>query len=150
MGGLRAGELPCTGRRRPSSRVVADSHALVWFTRGSSKLSTTAAEALRAAEASEGVVVSVATLIDLWYVAQTTQGVSVTELADLRRLVGGTSAVSFYPVDTQVADACTGISRDLLRDPWDRLIVATALSLHLPLVTRDGPIRHSGLVETVW
>lgn len=131
-------------------RVVADSHALVWFTQGSSQLSTTAADALRAAEASEGVVVSVATLIDLWYVTQTTQGVSAIELSDLRRLVAGTPAVSFHPVDVEVADAYTGISRDLLRDPWDRLIVATALALHLPLVTRDGPIRHSGLVETIW
>lgn len=131
-------------------RVVADSHALVWFTQGSSRLSTTAAEVLHAAEASQGVVVSVATLIDLWYVTQTTQGVSVTQLVDLRRLVAGTPAVSFYPVDTDVADACTGISRDLLSDPWDRLIVATALSLQLPLVTRDGRIRNSGLVETVW
>lgn len=95
-------------------------------------------------------MVSVATLIDLWYVTQTTQGVSVIELADLRRLVAGTPAVSFYPVDAEVADAYTGISRDLLRDRWDRLIVATALSLHLPLVTRDDSIRHSGLVETVW
>lgn len=131
-------------------RLVADSHALVWFTQGSSQLSRAAAEALRAAEASEGVVVSVATLIDLWYVTQTTQGVSATELSDLRRLVASTPAVSFYPVDTEVADAYTGISRDLLRDPWDRLIVATAFSLNLPLVTRDGPIRHSGLVETIW
>jgi hypothetical protein len=81
-------------------RVVADSHALVWFTQGSSRLSTTAAEVLHAAEASQGVVVSVATLIDLWYVTQTTQGVSVTQLVDLRRLVAGTPAVSFYSVDT--------------------------------------------------
>lgn len=131
-------------------RVVADSHALVWFTQGSSQLSTRAAEVLRSAEASEGVVVSVATLIDLWYVTQTTQGVSVTELADLRQLVADTPTVNFYPVDTKIADACTGISRGLLSDPWDRLIVATAMSLHLPLVTRDGPIQDSGLVETIW
>jgi hypothetical protein len=86
---------------------------------------------LRAAEASEVVVVLIATLIDLWYVTQATQRVSATELADLRLLVAGTPAVSFHPVDVEFADAYTGISRDLLRDPWDRLIVATALALHL-------------------
>lgn len=61
-----------------------------------------AGEALREAEASDGIAVSVATLVDLWYVTQTTEGV-------------------------EVADAYTGISRELLKDPWDRFIVATAL-----------------------
>jgi PIN domain nuclease of toxin-antitoxin system len=49
-----------------------------------------------------------------------------------------------------VADAYTGISRDLLKDPWDRFIVATALVLRAPLVTPDGAIRNSELVQTVW
>ena len=31
----------------------------------------------------------------------------------------------------------------------DRIIAATALSLNLPLVTRDGDIRASG-VKTIW
>ena len=32
----------------------------------------------------------------------------------------------------------------------DRIIVATALVLNAPLITRDGPIRESGLVECIW
>lgn len=131
-------------------KVVADSHALVWFTQGSPQLSVRAGEALREAEASDGIVVSVATLIDLWYVSQTTERVSARELSDLRDLMTATSAVDLYPVDVAVADAYTGISRDLLKDPWDRFIVATALVLRAPLVTRDGAIRNSELVETVW
>jgi PIN domain nuclease of toxin-antitoxin system len=35
-------------------------------------------------------------------------------------------------------------------DPADRLIVATALEAGSALVTRDGAIRRSKLVETVW
>jgi PIN domain nuclease of toxin-antitoxin system len=35
-------------------------------------------------------------------------------------------------------------------DPADRLIVATALIEGATLVTRDGRIRRSALVETVW
>ncbi len=131
-------------------KVVADSHALVWFTQGSPQLSVRAGEALREAEASDGIVVSVATLIDLWYVSQTTERVSARELSDLRDLMTATSAVDLYQVDVAVADAYTGISRDLLKDPWDRFIVATALVLRAPLVTRDGAIRNSELVETVW
>jgi PIN domain nuclease of toxin-antitoxin system len=35
-------------------------------------------------------------------------------------------------------------------DPADRLIVATALAVGAPIVTRDAQIRNSKLVETVW
>lgn len=131
-------------------KVVADSHALVWFTQGSSQLSPRAAEVLREAEASDGIAVSVATLIDLWYVTQTTQGVSAQKLSELRGLVAAAPAVNLHPVDVDVADAYTAISRELLRDPWDRFIVATATVLRVPLVTRDGAIQRSGLLETIW
>lgn len=131
-------------------KVVADSHALVWFAQGSPHLSALAAEAFRDAESSDGVVVSVATLIDLWYVTQTTQGVNGEQLAEIRRLIETSPAVELYPVNLAVTDAYTSIDRGQLRDPWDRFIVATALALHVPLVTKDEPIRRSGLIETIW
>jgi PIN domain nuclease of toxin-antitoxin system len=49
-----------------------------------------------------------------------------------------------------VADAFTSIDRAAIADPWDRLIVATALALEIPLVTRDQAIQRSGVVETIW
>jgi len=58
--------------------------------------------------------------------------------------------VDLHPIDVAVADAATAIPRDAAGDPWDRFILATARALALPLVTRDGRIRGTGLVETVW
>jgi PIN domain nuclease of toxin-antitoxin system len=37
-----------------------------------------------------------------------------------------------------------------LDDPYDRMIVGTALQLDLPLITKDERITESRLVETVW
>jgi PIN domain nuclease of toxin-antitoxin system len=105
---------------------------------------------LREAEAGDGIAISVATLIDLSYVTQTTQGVSAQELSELRSLVTAAPAVDLHPIDVDVADAYTAIRRELLGDPWDRFIVATATVLRVPLVTRDGAITRSGLVETIW
>lgn len=130
--------------------VVADSHAIVWYLQGSDRLSAGAASALAEAEAGDGIVVSVATLIDLWYVTQTTEGVSSADLSRLRAVLADSSSVDLHPIDIPIADAVTSISRAVLADPWDRFIVATARVLEIPLVTRDGAITKSELVDTVW
>lgn len=131
-------------------RLVADSHVALWYANGSPRLSTAARGALIGAEEDGGIVISVATLIDLWYVTQTTQGVTSADLDGLRAGMLASPAVELYPIDLAVSDAYIGLDRALLRDPWDRLIVATALALDVPLATRDGAIRASGLVPTIW
>lgn len=131
-------------------RVVADSHAIVWYLQGSPRLSERAAALLSDAEASEGIVVSVATLVDLWYVTQTTQGVSVGDLARMRSALVSSPKVDLRPIDVAVVDAATSIPRDALGDPWDRFILATARALGLTLVTLDRRIRRTALVDTVW
>lgn len=57
-------------------RVVADSHALVWYGHDSPRLSRRARAVLRDAIAGDGLVVSVVSVVELWYVTQTTQGVN--------------------------------------------------------------------------
>ncbi len=131
-------------------RIVADSHAVVWYVQGSPRLSERAGAALSEAEASDGIVVSVATLVDLWYVTQTTQGVTTDDLARLRSTMVASPNVDLHPIDVAVADAAVLIPRDALGDPWDRFILATACALGLPLVTRDGRIHKTELVETIW
>ena len=74
-------------------KVVADSHALVWHVAGSERLSPHAAEVLRSAEKSEGIVVSVGTFVDHWYVSQTTTAVTADDLRDLRRKIDSGSSV---------------------------------------------------------
>jgi len=36
------------------------------------------------------------------------------------------------------------------RDPFDALVVAAAMALGLPLITRDPDIAASGAVKTIW
>ena len=109
-----------------------------------------AEQALVESEMTDGLVISVATLIDLWYVSQTTQAVTATELDTIRTMLDASTAVAFEPMSVDIADATTSIPWDLLKEPWDRFIVATALTFGLPLVTRDESIRQSDLVATIW
>lgn len=131
-------------------RVVADSHAIVWFISGSARLSDRARSELRIAEQEQVLTVSVATFLDLWYVTQTTGGVTSAELEHLKRRLKASDGVNLQDVDELVVEKFTTIDRALIADPWDRLIVATALALNVPLVTRDGPIRQADVVETIW
>ncbi len=131
-------------------RVLADSHAIIWQSQRSPELSDVAADALLEAEETDGVVVSVASLVDLWYVTQTTKTITDAELAELREKISASPELSLHPIDEDVADATTSIPRDVLSDPWDRFIVATAKTLGLSLVTKDSAIRDSGLVPSIW
>jgi len=89
-------------------------------------------------------------LIDLWYVTQTTKKVTAADLARLRNLLVSSPVFVLAPIDLEVVDATTSIPRDVLGDPWDRFIVATARTLGLSLVTRDSAISDSDLVLTIW
>lgn len=132
-------------------RVVADTHALVWYAEDSPQLSPRAAAVLAQAEADEGIAVSVASLVDPWYVTRTTGGVGTDVLDRLVALAADPgTGVELVPVDLGVFRAFERIDRAVLRDPWDRLIVATASALGLPLVTRDEAIAAAGLVPVAW
>ena len=131
-------------------KVLADSHAVLWYTQGSGRLSERAATALTEAEATDGVIVSVVSLLDLWYVTQTTKALTEAEVSEVRATIVTSPAFVLQPVDLAIVDTTTAIPRDLLSDPWDRFIVATAKVLGIALVTKDAAIRDSKLVPTIW
>lgn len=59
------------------------------------------------------------------------------------------SGFRLAPLDLGVALHLRRISRADVPDMPDRIIAATPLALGLPLVTRDGKIRSSG-IPTIW
>jgi PIN domain nuclease of toxin-antitoxin system len=133
--------------------VVADTHALVWYLLDDPdrRLSPGARTALERAESINGIAVSVASVVDLWYVIRT-RGTFTDDQLDqvLGLLRDPKTSLEAEPITLDVTAAFRQIPRDALGDPWDRFITATAMALDLPLVTRDRRIRESGLVETIW
>jgi PIN domain nuclease of toxin-antitoxin system len=134
-------------------RVVADTHALVWYLLDDPdrRLSPAALAVLEEAESTDGISVSVASVVDLWYVIRTRGTFTDDQLDQVFGLLRDPeTSLEAEPVTLDVAAAFRQIPRDALGDPWDRFITATAVALDLPLVTRDRRIRESGLVETIW
>jgi PIN domain nuclease of toxin-antitoxin system len=57
---------------------------------------------------------------------------------------------NFVPVSNRIAIRSTRLTDYPHKDPADRIIVATALSLGVPLVTRDRRLRNYPPLETIW
>ncbi len=136
-------------------RVVADTHALVWFLEADERLSARAREVLEQAQQDpdSGIVVSLASRLDLHYL----QRAGRLSSDDVGRVWAVTedpsSNISSIAITGPVVAHFDSAELASLRDPWDRLITATAIDLEVPLVTKDGTITtvgQAGAVEVIW
>ncbi|MEG3905573.1 MULTISPECIES: PIN domain-containing protein [unclassified Microcoleus] len=60
------------------------------------------------------------------------------------------TGLAIAPLDLITAQILRQIPRDVVPDMPDRIIAATALSLSLPLVTRDAKIQAVTTIQTIW
>ncbi len=128
---------------------VTDTQALIYHAFGpKSSLGAEAKRVFSKAEAGQTIVV-VPTVV-LWEVAhQIEQGRIRLHLGFERWCRHLMDHTGFDVVSLDWLDVNSG--RKLpFKDPFDRLIVGTALRLEMPLITRDQNIVDSGLVETIW
>jgi PIN domain nuclease of toxin-antitoxin system len=137
--------------------VLADTHVLIWWLTDPAQLSSSARAQMDRAHSdpSGGVLVSVASRIDLHYLA--IKGTFTAGQTHLVWQVTDNPAVNIRSVSvtSRIAERF-GDQRILaspLTDPWDRLIVATALEFGIPLITNDQKIRAFApqiALTTVW
>ena len=133
-------------------RVVADSHVLIFYLFTPIRLSDPALEALGEAEDDAGIVVSAATLGDLWYASHKTGANSLAPGAfeSLRRtLLDPATNFDVVPVTADTMTYFDRVPIIELADPFDRFILATAAQLGLPLVTADRAISKTGAVPVI-
>jgi len=58
--------------------------------------------------------------------------------------------VRFLPVDNEISVKSTMLPGEFHKDPADRVIVATARKLAIPLITADEKILRYKHVKTIW
>jgi PIN domain nuclease of toxin-antitoxin system len=126
--------------------IVADTHTLIWWILHPERLSTTALGAIDSAE-----VIGFAG-ISCWEVGM---------LAGRRRVlldrepaawlhgIVESRNISILPITIEIGVRAAEL-HEILRDPIDCLIAATALANKASLITKDDRIRTSGVVETIW
>ena len=58
--------------------------------------------------------------------------------------------ITFIPIDNSVAMKSVNLPQPLHDDPADRIIIATAISMGVPLVTKDKKLLRYPHVQTIW
>jgi PIN domain nuclease of toxin-antitoxin system len=125
--------------------IVADTHALIWWSGSAAELSPTGRAVLDVGPVSVPSIVC----FEVALLARRRRvDLSIDPLEWLARLFQ-LSNVVLVPITPAIAVLAANLP-DPIRDPADRLIVATALHLRVPLVTKDAKIREAGVVETIW
>ena len=135
------------------SAVLADSATIVWWLAGQREKFTDAAfDALAEADRTDGIYVSAITLVDVWYAThKRTDALTVDDLGSIDDAISSAEInVHVLPVTAGDATAARVPPRDQVRDPFDRIILATARARSLPLVTPDGILRSLSIVTTIW
>lgn len=133
---------------RPSSRPVnllVDTHALIWFVSGDRRLGRAARAAMEHEQAH--LHISAATL---WEMAIKAARKRLELPYPVARYLADRIDEGYFvlPVDGVHAAAVEHLPFHH-RDPFDRLLVAQALSERLPVVTRDRVFKKYG-VDVIW
>ncbi len=132
--------------------IVLDTHALVWWVNGDSELSPAAKETIEKEIQDENGLILISS-ISAWEIALLVQKgrlTLTTNVDDWLATVNEIEGVRFVPVDNDIALQSTRLPGEFHPDPADRMIVALARHLSVPLVTADNKIRSYKHVKTIW
>lgn len=128
-------------------RAALDTHAFVWSVLDPDRLGASARRVIESAGAGELAIPS-PVIMELGFLID-------NDRLDLRgsspQDIFG-SALSYHVVVPMTLAAAVRAPRlDLPHgDPYDRMIVASALDLALPLLTKDGNITDAEIVRVIW
>ncbi|MBP9890660.1 MAG: type II toxin-antitoxin system VapC family toxin [Planctomycetes bacterium] len=127
--------------------IVVDTHVLLWRWGNPAKLSKSAARAL---EKSDTVLVPAIVCWEICLLTRLGRVQLQRPVLEWLHAILDLDDYALANLTPEVADVGAAISTKTLADPADRMVVATAMLNQCPLVTADGSIHDSGLVQCIW
>jgi len=130
--------------------IVLDTHILLWWVSGSTRLPGRARRAIAGALRAGPAIASAISLFEIATAARRGRvdlGLSLVDwFAEIHRI----AELKVEPVSAEIARIAGGFADPMPRDPADRIIAATAIALETKLLTADQRLRRSPQLQTVW
>jgi len=130
--------------------IMLDTHTWIWFISKPEVLSKKAKKAVSAAVKEKSVLIS---SISAWEVALLVLKKRLTLSLDVTDWIAkseGLPFIQFIEISNSIAIKSINLPQPLHPDPADRIIIATALSAGVPLVTKDKKLLNYPHVKTIW
>lgn len=130
--------------------AVTDTHALIWYLTDSPRLGDAAQDVFQQCDSGEVTIfIPTISLVEIVYLQERNR-ISKTLTEQLStELNAGTSGLSVVDLTQSVVNTLAQIPKESVPDMPDRIIAATALSLGVPLMSRDRRMPFAG-VELIW
>lgn len=130
--------------------ILLDTHSLIWWFDNDPRLSTSAKRTIDTEQQTGLIGIS---SFSCWEIALLASRRKIYLTNEIRAWPGAITAISrvrFIPVDNNIAVASIYLPGKLNKDPADRIIVATAMQLNIPIVTTDARTRAYPYVQPIW
>ena len=130
--------------------IVLDTHVWVWWLSDPQRLPARAHRAVTEAAGDRAIYVSA---ISAWEIAMLASRGRLTFTMDAQDWIAKSEALPFFhfvPVDNAIAVRSVRLAEPFHNDPADRIIVATAITMGVPVVTSDTKIGKYPHVKSIW
>lgn len=129
------------------AKLILDTHATIFALGAPRRLGRGARAAMTRVEAGrDGAWIPAAAVAEIVLLQQL--GRTEIGLSQVRAAMEAAPHLRFLPMDLRQLDEFAGLA--LIRDPFDRLILAAARAVGGKLVTKDHALAAAGLIEVIW
>ena len=131
--------------------IVLDTHALIWWVNGDSKLSSRAKREInKTLKSNDEILVS---SISTWEIALLVDKGRLALSMSIDEWISTTAAIEnvrYVPIDNELAIHSVNLPGEFHPDPADRMITALARRFNAPLITADARILKYKHVKAIW
>lgn len=130
--------------------IVLDTHAWIWFISNPDLLSKRAKKAVNAAVKDKSILISSNSAWELALLVTKNRIKLTLDVTDWIAKSESLPFIQFVPLTNSIAVKSVNLPLPLHPDPADRIIIATALSVGAPLVTKDKKLLDYAPTKTIW
>lgn len=130
--------------------IVLDTHAWIWFISNPNLLSKRARKAADTGVREKNILISSISAWEVVLLVAKKRLKLTLNAADWITKSENLPFIQFVPVTNAIAVKSINLPQPLHADPADRIIIATALSVGAPLVTKDQKLLNYAPIKTIW